>query len=58
MGGFKFQKIHPDMVRLGLFLVEGDILYNQINLDTMHLSSHQESHLEEGKQFMFPQWGI
>jgi hypothetical protein len=39
VGGFKFQKIHPYMVRLGLSLVEDNILYNRINIDSMQKSS-------------------
>lgn len=39
MGGIKFQQTHLDMVRLGLLLVEDNILYNRINIDSMHESS-------------------
>jgi len=34
-----FKKIHPYMVRLELSLVEDDILYNRINIDSMQKSS-------------------
>jgi hypothetical protein len=39
MGGFKFQETHPNMVRLGLSLVEDDILYNKININSIQKSS-------------------
>ncbi len=39
VGGFKFQETHPNMVRLGLLLVEDNILYNKTTIDSMHKSS-------------------
>jgi hypothetical protein len=38
VGGFKFQETHPDMVRLGLLLVEDNILCNRPNMDSMQKS--------------------
>jgi hypothetical protein len=35
VGGFKFEETHPNMVRLGLLLVEDDILYNKTTIDSM-----------------------
>jgi len=37
VGGFNFQETHLDMVRLGLLLVENDILYNKINIQCKSL---------------------